>query len=224
MEQDKKQLRNLINIAAIAAHIAGGNYAGAAVHGAKYIKTILTIVFSIILVMILMIVIIISCLTMSLNNTDSTVADGTFLWPIQGMNTYISSPFGDRINPVTHKASHHDGIDIAGANINLRPIYAAADGTVEKLVTNDRWYGNYVLLDHANNVKTFYGHCSGFAVIKVGDNVNTGEIIAYVGSTGNSTGPHLHFGVLVNNKYVDPTQYNFSGIKCSNFSQYHKSN
>lgn len=145
-----------------------------------------------------------------------------FDWPIEGVKTYISCPFGMRTNPVTHKNDDfHEGIDIAGAgeNINNHPIVAAADGTVSKIVTGDQWYGNYIVVDHGTGVQTFYGHCSSFATgMAVGKQVKLGDTIAFVGSTGNSTGPHLHFGVLVNSGYVDPQLIPYANADCTNLA------
>ena len=82
----------------------------------------------------------------------------------------------------------------------------AADGGTITVSTYDGGYGNYVIVDHGGNNFTLYGHCSALAV-KVGDYVSQGQTIAYVGSTGNSTGPHLHFEIRLNGSCVDPAPY-----------------
>ena len=109
---------------------------------------------------------------------------------------------------------YHTGIDIAGLNsagqgIYGKPILAAADGTVAFTQTNyvaGRGYGIYLIIDHGGGISTLYGHTSGLAV-NVGDTVKRGQTIAYVGSTGWSTGPHLHFEVRVNGSHVTPWSY-----------------
>lgn len=109
----------------------------------------------------------------------------------------ITSAFGQRWGKM------HEGIDIAGTTGD--PIYAALDGKV----TYAGWesgYGFVVKLSHNGNIQTIYGHCSKLDV-KVGDNVKKGQVIAKVGSTGNSTGPHLHFEVRVNGKPENPAKY-----------------
>lgn len=138
-------------------------------------------------------------------------AGGQMLWPIQNMGTEVTCPFGPRINPVTHLASFHEGIDIAGDGIYGWPISAANSGVVKAMVSGNGAYGNYVILDNGGGIMTFYGHCSAFAELSVGQSVTRGETIAYVGNTGWSTGPHLHFGVLVNGTYVNPLNYSFAG-------------
>jgi len=122
---------------------------------------------------------------------------GSFIWPVRGP---ITSGFGWRIDPFIHRRALHTGIDIAapmGA-----PIAAAADGTVIYV----GWmtgYGNVVVLDHGNGVSTVYAHLSASAV-HVGQVVHRGEIIAHVGMTGWSTGPHLHFEVRQDGQPIDP--------------------
>lgn len=143
--------------------------------------------------------------------SHGSYAGGQMLWPIQGMGTYITDPFGPRINPVTHLASFHEGIDISGDSIYGHPISAANAGVVKAVEASSGAYGNYVIIDHGGGIMTFYGHCSAFGDIAVGQTVTRGETIAYVGSTGWSTGPHLHFGVLVNGSYVNPLNYSYAG-------------
>lgn len=127
---------------------------------------------------------------------------GVFTWPIPGY-TSISSSFGERTSPVAGASSNHQGIDIrcdSGA-----AVVAAAAGTVI-VATYNYAEGNYVVIDHGGGVVSVYMHNSSLAV-SVGQSVNAGEVIAYSGSTGISTGPHLHFGVRVNGVYVNPMSY-----------------
>ena len=116
--------------------------------------------------------------------------------------TRISSAFGPRRNPIFGTPEIHTGIDIA-APLGA-PIYAAADGIVT-IAWLCGGYGNYVLIRHANDTATGYAHASRFARgIYSGARVKAGQIIAYVGSTGLSTGPHLHFEIFVKGQPVRP--------------------
>ncbi len=113
----------------------------------------------------------------------------------------ITSPFGWRIHPISRKRQLHKGIDYA-AFLGV-PILAAADGIVNDVGWDDGGYGNFVELRHPDGSLTLYGHANRILVAK-GRQVNQGQIIAEVGSTGYSTGPHLHFEVQVNGQAVDP--------------------
>ncbi|MEE1280179.1 MAG: peptidoglycan DD-metalloendopeptidase family protein [Oscillospiraceae bacterium] len=131
---------------------------------------------------------------------------GQFLWPVPNYST-ITSKFGWRT--LYGKANWHTGIDISGYNILGKNIVAANAGTVIKAVTTyvpKKGYGKYVMIDHGGGYTTMYAHCTSLSV-KVGQQVKRGEVIAQVGSTGNSTGPHLHFGIYINGKEVDPLPY-----------------
>lgn len=114
-----------------------------------------------------------------------------------------SSNFGMRIHPVTGKRRMHQGIDIAAPTGT--PIYASADGTVEMAKWNGG-YGLYVQLAHGGDMETRYGHMSRLNV-SAGQRVLKGELIGFVGSTGRSTGPHLHYEVRIAGKAVNPEPY-----------------
>lgn len=122
-----------------------------------------------------------------------------FDWPVPGF-TYISSYWGDGRN--------HKGIDIAGAGIYGAPIVASADGIV--VISNSGnyggGYGNYVMLDHGSYYGTLYAHMSE-VIVSEGQSVKQGDVIGYVGSTGDSTGPHLHFEVIVDGVKQNPFDY-----------------
>lgn len=112
----------------------------------------------------------------------------------------ITSLFGYRKNPVSGKYTFHSGLDLAspqGSNI-----YAILRGTVV-FAGYESGYGNYIIVDHGGGLASLYAHCSKL-IAQVGDKVEKGEIIALVGSTGNSTGPHLHIELRKNNKRCDP--------------------
>ena len=129
---------------------------------------------------------------------------GGFKWPLPGYNM-ITSEWGMRHNPVTGVYMLHDGFDISGYGVNGKPIVAAYGGTV--ILSQYYWgYGNCVQISHGSGVVTLYAHCSALAV-KVGDVVQAGQVIGYVGSTGNSNGPHLHFSLFVQGKSVNPREY-----------------
>lgn len=136
---------------------------------------------------------------------------GEWIWPVP-TNGYISSGFGRR--NIYGVWEHHTGIDIATGwgqgwpAISGQNIVASNSGVVTKVVNGYRdytgyGYGNYVIIDHGGNNFTLYGHCKSVSV-KVGDVVTQGQKIATVGSTGNSTGPHLHFEIRLNGSCVDP--------------------
>lgn len=115
----------------------------------------------------------------------------------------ISSLYGNRIHPITGRRRFHDGLDIAANHGN--GVYAYTDGKVVQAGWNGG-YGNCVLVDHGNGLKTRYGHLSKISV-RVGQRVKTGERIGAVGSTGNSTGPHLHFEVIKWGRTQNPLNY-----------------
>ena len=134
------------------------------------------------------------------------IGTGIFQWPLPENGT-ITSYFGNRVNPVTGKPDFHTGTDIAMPEGT--PILAAADGTVEIANGTDSWgdsYGYYVKLDHGSGFETLYAHCSSICVT-AGQEVSQGEVIGYVGTTGNSTGNHLHFEVRKNGQRVDALDY-----------------
>ena len=126
--------------------------------------------------------------------------NGTFIWPCNGP---ITSPFGYRTHPIFGTTIYHSGIDI-GVDYNT-PIHAADGGTVI-LAGWCGGYGNAVIIDHGNGLQTLYGHNTSVAVSE-GQTVSQGQVIAYSGSTGYSTGPHCHFEVRRNGEAVDPMGY-----------------
>jgi murein DD-endopeptidase MepM/ murein hydrolase activator NlpD len=122
------------------------------------------------------------------------------LWPVTG---WLSSPYGSRTDPFTGNIDFHPGIDIAADH--GQPVRTTADGTV----TTARMAGNYgklVVIDHKFGISTRYGHLSRFAVTE-GQQVSKGDIIGYVGSTGRSTSPHLHYELLLNGRQANPIRF-----------------
>lgn len=128
---------------------------------------------------------------------------GEFLWPCPSSQR-VTSEFGYRNSPTAGASSYHQGLDI-GASYGSS-IVAAADGVVFTADYQPNGAGNYVVLSHGGGLYTVYMHCSSLAV-SAGQQVKRGETIAYVGSTGISTGNHLHFGVQLGDNYVNPWTY-----------------
>ena len=115
----------------------------------------------------------------------------------------ISSRFGSRFHPILHMWRHHEGVDFAAPYGT--PVRATADGLVTRVGREEGGYGNVIEVRHANGIRTRYGHLSAFGRgLHVGQRVEQGETIGYVGSTGLSTGPHLHYEFLVNGRPTNP--------------------
>ena len=140
--------------------------------------------------------------TTTTTSSGATRYSGTFTWPLPGY-TNNSSAYGWRVHPIFGTRKFHKGEDIPAPTGT--PIVAAASGTV----TTAGWvsgYGNYTVINHGGGVMTAYGHQSAIHV-SVGQTVTAGQTIGLVGSTGNSTGPHLHFEVYVNGSTQNPMSY-----------------
>ncbi|MDR0268325.1 peptidoglycan DD-metalloendopeptidase family protein [Paenibacillus sp.] len=133
--------------------------------------------------------------------TQVQITGAPTLWPTA--SKVLTSSFGYRTDPFTGKAAFHAGIDIAGENGG--PVYAAGTG---KVVTADESgaRGRYVVIEHPSGLQTWYMHLSKI-LVNVGESVDKGEQIAFLGSTGRSTGPHLHFQVVKDDKPVNPLPY-----------------
>ncbi len=132
-----------------------------------------------------------------------TPSDSGFLWPAPSCH-YVSSPYGWR------SSGWHNGIDLvrSGGGANGTPVIASRSGTVEVVQRSNSGYGNMVLINHHDGYKTRYAHMiSGSITVKVGDYVEAGRTIGRVGSTGNSTGPHLHFEVIYRGEEQNPKYY-----------------
>lgn len=135
-----------------------------------------------------------------LDKQRSILAATPSIWPVKG---WITSGFGKRASPLTGEPGRHMGVDIAN-EVNT-PIRAAADG----IVTYAGWeagYGRLVAIEHGYGFSTRYGHCARVDV-KVGDEIKRGQIIGYMGSTGRSTGSHVHYEVRIHGMPVDPEKY-----------------
>ena len=122
------------------------------------------------------------------------------LWPVEGQ---VTGSFGERIDPFNGEGAFHSGVDIS-SNYG-HPIVAPADGVV--MYTEQLGgYGKAISINHGNGISTRYGHLSGFAVT-AGQAVHRGDVIGYVGASGRSTGPHLHYEVRINDTPVNPYKY-----------------
>lgn len=133
---------------------------------------------------------------------NSITSTGTYIWPLPGYSP--GSAYGWRMHPIYHEMRFHAGEDI-GAPTGT-PILAADSGVAAVYPDNGNGYGNYIMINHGGGRVTLYAHMSAFAISN-GASVSQGQVIGYVGSTGNSTGPHLHFEVRVNGATTDPKQY-----------------
>lgn len=151
------------------------------------------------------------------NDADHIAYGDGFRWPVDHQYKTITTYFGYD----SWRNGNHKGIDIAGGGISGANIYAAQSGTVISVVNycghnyGKSWscgcgggYGNYVIINHGGNLATLYGHASDI-IVSEGQHVEIGDVIGYVGSTGWSTGPHLHFEVRVDGSYVDPFNYDY---------------
>ena len=128
------------------------------------------------------------------------VADAPSMWPIEGP---VTSSFGEREDPFNGEGAFHSGIDISAPSGS--PVRATADGEVSD-ASMGAGYGREVVLNHGHDLMTVYGHLSAIAVLP-GQHVTRGEVIGYVGQSGRSTGPHLHYEVRVHNVPVNPHKY-----------------
>jgi murein DD-endopeptidase MepM/ murein hydrolase activator NlpD len=130
----------------------------------------------------------------------TSLADAPSIWPIEGI---VTSSFGEREDPFNGEGAFHSGIDISAPYGT--PVRATADGEVSSAAMGSG-YGREVVLDHGHDLRTVYGHLSAIAVLP-GQHVIRGQVIGYVGQSGRSTGPHLHYEVRVHNVPVNPHKY-----------------
>ena len=141
---------------------------------------------------------------------SSTVSDRVtntvngITWYTPTKNYYITSEFGWRIHPISGDWKYHNGIDMAAAQGT--PIYATRAGIVTVAAYQEGGAGYYVKINHGDGYGSIYMHMTHY-IVSAGDYVTAGQIIGYVGSTGGSTGPHLHFGISYNGEYKDPRKY-----------------
>ena len=136
-------------------------------------------------------------------SVDAPVSDGD--WVVPCSYVYVSSPFNpNRVHPILGYARPHNGIDLA-ANLG-NPVYATRSGSVTVADYEGDGAGNYVFINHGDGFSSVYMHMD-YYIVGVGEYVSAGEVIGYVGTTGLSEGPHLHFGIAYNGSYVNPASY-----------------
>jgi murein DD-endopeptidase MepM/ murein hydrolase activator NlpD len=143
-----------------------------------------------------------------IDHYNNVLADVPVRKPVPG-EIEVNSPFGIRTDPFLGRPAMHTGIDLRGET--GEPVYATADGTVA-VAGRDGGYGNLVEINHGNGFSTRYGHLSEIDV-KVGQKVRTGQVIGKIGSTGRSTGPHLHYETRVNGEPVNPQKFLRAGLR-----------
>lgn len=127
---------------------------------------------------------------------------------------HIASGFGYRIDPIYKTPKMHTGLDFAAAMGT--PIYATANGSVRFSGYDDGGYGNHVIINHGYGYETLYGHMVRIKV-KQGERIARGEVVGWVGSTGKSTGPHLHYEVIRNKEKIDPVHYFFNDLTATEY-------
>jgi murein DD-endopeptidase MepM/ murein hydrolase activator NlpD len=140
-----------------------------------------------------------------LDSQSALLTEIPSLWPIRGGIGHISMFFGQNENPFTGQYYIHKGIDLSTYRQG-DPIVATADGQVVTVDYDEIGFGNYIIIKHKHGYYTRYAHMQGFKV-KVGQRVQQGEIIGWIGNTGLSTGPHLHYEVHIGSDVVDPYKY-----------------
>jgi murein DD-endopeptidase MepM/ murein hydrolase activator NlpD len=135
-----------------------------------------------------------------LEDQKSLLKSTPSIWPVKG---WLTSSFGYRSSPFTGRRELHQGLDIATRSGT--PIIAPADGLVV-FAGREGGFGNMIIIDHGYGITTRFGHCSSLEA-KLGQKVQRGDVIARIGSTGRSTGPHVHYEVAVNGVSVNPSRY-----------------
>ena len=136
--------------------------------------------------------------------------------PVNPLQYRVSSPFGYRQHPIKHEFIHHDGLDLAAREGSK--VYATGKGIVVSVSNDPRGYGKQVMVDHGYGLKTRYAHLSKFSV-HVGDTVSRGTVVGLVGNTGQSTGPHLHYEVIVSGAKKNPDNFFLKDMTSSEYRE-----
>lgn len=143
-------------------------------------------------------------------NKEKLLASTPAIQPVNNKDLIrLSSGFGQRIDPIYKTVKQHAGLDFSAPQGT--PIYATADGVVEIASNLGNGYGNHVVINHGFSYKTLYGHMVKIKAVS-GKPVKRGEVIGYVGSTGKSTGPHLHYEVIKGNTKIDPIYFFYNDL------------
>lgn len=152
-----------------------------------------------------------------LTNKEQLLAATPAIQPVSNKDlNRIASGFGYRIDPIYKTIKMHAGLDFTAPQGT--PIYATADGTIKVASYSDRGYGNHVIIGHGYGYETLYGHMVRIKA-RLGQRVQRGEIIGYVGSTGKSTGPHCHYEVHKNGQKLDPVYFFYNDLGPQQFDQ-----
>ncbi len=130
--------------------------------------------------------------------------------------TRIASGFGLRIHPIYKISKFHSGMDFT-APLGTE-IYASGDGTIESVNSGKRGMGNYIVINHGFGYTSLYAHLDSFAV-RAGQKVHRGDVIGYVGNTGLSIAPHLHYEIMLNSQHVDPVNYFFNDLSAAEYEK-----
>ena len=128
----------------------------------------------------------------------------------------MASGFGYRIHPIYKTRRLHAGMDFSAKTGT--PIYATGDGKIFKVSKTRKGYGNYVIIDHGYGYKTLYAHMSKF-IVKKGQSVKRGETIGFVGNTGTSVAPHLHYEVHKNGRKIDPVNFYYNDLNAEEYEK-----
>ena len=150
-------------------------------------------------------------------NKEEMLAHIPAIQPVANKNLKrMASGYGNRIHPVYKTKKMHWGMDFSAPKGS--EVYATGDGKIEKVKRSKRGYGNQVKIDHGYGYKTFYAHLNKY-IVKKGQKVKRGDLIGYVGSTGTSTAPHLHYEVIKNNRKVNPVNYYFNDLTAEEYDK-----
>ncbi len=156
-------------------------------------------------------------LSLLVNNKEKILAGTPAIQPVSNQDlNRIASGFGYRIDPIYKTPKMHAGLDFSAPQGT--PIYATADGTVKTTGYSDVGYGNHVIINHGYGYETLYGHMVRIKA-RVRQKIKRGEIIGYVGSTGKSTGPHLHYEVHKNGQKLDPVYFFYNDLTPQQFNE-----
>ncbi len=139
-------------------------------------------------------------------SASSNISTKGWAWPVPYDNSYITSPYGYRNDPISGEYKFHSGIDISMPSAKGKKLVATKAGTVIRAVYSNSGYGNYIMVDHGGGYVSLYAHCNSLAA-QVGDKVSQGQVIAYIGTSGYSTGPHVHFEIRYNGEKQNPSHY-----------------
>jgi murein DD-endopeptidase MepM/ murein hydrolase activator NlpD len=152
-----------------------------------------------------------------INNKEKLIAATPAIQPVSNLDlNRIASGFGYRIDPIYKTIKMHAGLDFTAPQGT--PIYATADGRVRLAGFSDGGYGNHVIISHGYGYETLYGHMVRIKA-RAGQHVKRGELIGYVGSTGKSTGPHLHYEVHKNGNKLDPVYFFYNDLGPEQFNE-----